>query len=462
MRVHRPTYTRDGRRRKAARWHVHFQDARGTWRRLPAFTDKSISEKLGRRLEKLASCRAVGAAPDTDMARWLEGMVPEQRAKLHAWGLLDESSRALTDPLEEHADDWHKSMLARDTNVGQADQQRGRVLKTFRGCGFVYWSDIRSGPIEQWLADRREGPQLDDEGKVVVGKLKMQTSNHYLGAVSAFCQWMRDDERAGTDPLARAKAISVTDQEEKGVFTVEQVGKLISETVRQNVRRFKMDAWSRCVLYRLAADTAQRYGALKSLTAASFINDQDGDLIMKVEALHQKNKRRYDVPLRARLAADIRKLIARVPAGQPLFNLNRGHGAQLLQADLEAAGLPTIDEEGNRLVFHSFRHTATTWLLEAGVGEQATMAITGHRTRSMLDRYGHRRRAAAKAAQAKLPEFQMTGTEPSACRMLVAPLSSGGVDSRPVAIDDHADDSENAFSGRWGGRAVEGAGLENR
>ncbi len=114
-------------------------------------------------------------------------------------------------------------------------------------------------------------------------------------------------------------------------------------------------------------------------------------------------------------------------------------------------------------MFHPFGHTATTWLLEAGVGEQAIMAITGHRTRSMLDRYGHRRRAAAKAAQAKLPEFQMTGTEdPSACRMLVAPLSSGGIDSRPVAIDDHADDSENAFSGRWGVRVVEGAGLENR
>ncbi len=39
----------------------------------------------------------------------------------------------------------------------------------------------------------------------------------------------------------------------------------------------------------------------------------------------------------------------------------------MLRADLEAAELPEYDGDGHRLDFHSFRHTAGTWLCEDGV-----------------------------------------------------------------------------------------------
>ncbi len=462
MRVHRPTYTKNGRRRRSSRWHVHFQDARGTWRRLPAFTDKGASEQFGRRLEKLAALRYAGASPDSELARWLEGITADHREKLLAWGLLDAAARALTEPLADHVEDFHRAILARDTTPLQADQQRARCLKVFRGCGFAYWSDIRGAAVEQWLSDRRKGPQLNDQGDVIQRRLKMRTSNFYLGAVAAFCRWMRDEARAASDPLRRVKTVRVTDEQERGVFTVEQVETLLAETARQDVARLGIPASDRCVLYRLAADTAQRYGVLRLLTAASFITDKDGDLLMKVEARHQKNRRRYDVPIRDGLAGEVRKLIARAPADRPLFDLKHGRGASMLRADLEAAELPGVDEEGNPLLFHSFRHTATTWLLEAGVGDQACMAITGHKTRSMLDRYGHRRREAAKAAQAKLPELRATGTDDR----LVAVLDSEGAPhrapSRDTTVDSTAGACDNAFSDRWGGRAVECAGLENR
>ncbi len=38
MRVAKPTYSKDGRKRKSARWHVHVK-IRGRWERLAAYTD---------------------------------------------------------------------------------------------------------------------------------------------------------------------------------------------------------------------------------------------------------------------------------------------------------------------------------------------------------------------------------------------------------------------------------------
>ncbi|MHC4414645.1 MAG: tyrosine-type recombinase/integrase [Planctomycetota bacterium] len=467
MRVARPTYCRSGRRRKSARWHVHVKDHRGEWRRLPAFTDKGASEKLARRVEKLAALRAVGAAPDEELAAWLENIATEHREKLREWGLLSEGARAITEPLKDHVGDWHAHLLAKGDTPEQAKLVRNRVLKVLKRCGFTYWTDVHGGTVEKWLADRRKAPRLDDDDRVLDRKMSTRTSNFHLAALKAFCSWMKEEGRAGASPLARVKPVPVTDQQDRGALTAEQVRKLIDETRRQNVERCGMDAWTRCMVYRLAADTAQRYGALASLTSASFTADHEGDLLMHVEAKHMKARRSYDVPLRPALAADVRRLIARTPAGRPLFRLKRGHGAAMLRADLEAAGLPTIDETGARLVFHSFRHTATTWLLEAGVSEQATMTITGHKTRAMLDRYGHRRRSEAKKALRQLPELRMTGTDdkPAACRgvapepvaekNLVASVASCHVDTGDGA-------GETAFSHRWGGRAAEGAGLENR
>ncbi len=82
MRVHRPTYTKNCRRRKSARWHVHFQDARDQWRRLPAFTHKGASEKLGRRCERLAALVAAGERPDAELCRWIENLSAKIRDKL--------------------------------------------------------------------------------------------------------------------------------------------------------------------------------------------------------------------------------------------------------------------------------------------------------------------------------------------------------------------------------------------
>ena len=137
--------------------------------------------------------------------------------------------------------------------------------------------------------------------------------------------------------------------------------------------------------------------------------------------------------------------------------------AGLLRDDLSDAGLPEYDSEGHKLVFHSFRRSAGTSLCEHGVDLKVVQAILGPRTCAMTaDRYTHARMERVVAEMAKMPELLATGTDESACAMLVQKVSDDGQSCPTMAIDTASDDTENAFSTRWGGRVVDGAGLENR
>jgi integrase len=57
----------------------------------------------------------------------------------------------------------------------------------------------------------------------------------------------------------------------------------------------------------------------------------------------------------------------------------------------------------NALTFHSLRHTFNSILANAGIAEETRMALTGHTTREMNQRYTHRELAIYRDAVSVLP-----------------------------------------------------------
>lgn len=117
-------------------------------------------------------------------------------------------------------------------------------------------------------------------------------------------------------------------------------------------------------------------------------------------------------------------------------SVSRGKASrEIIEGESKSKGR-TIYERG----FHSFRHTFTSWLLDADVLEEDRMALTGHTTRESHQVYSHVKKAKLHVAVSKLPrinEKQAKAKKPTSegastneLSSLAASLQSGTPDER--------------------------------
>ncbi len=435
---------------ESKRWYSSFTDHTGARRTLAAYTDRAASEELDRKLRTLAACRESGTELDEELRIWIDQTPAPLRKKLRSMDLLDRRAEEIAQPLTKHVATYHAALVDRDDTPGHADLVKARLEQLFAGCGVRYWRDLDAEKVAAWLADKRRA----DEHRT-------RTSGHFVRHVRAFCRWMVETGRAPSSPLRSLKAVAVTDEQERGVFGVEQLQQLFAYLDPDPAEqpppvRVRMDGATRALLYRLAVETGLRLGALRSLTGATFRFSEDGAAVVTVEAGQQKNRRRHRVPIRPCLALELRRLIARTPGGQPLFNAPRNM-ARVLQDDLEAAGLPTQDSEGRPLVFHSLRHTCGTWMNELGVDDAVVQLILGHQTRALTtDRYQHARIERAAEAMTRLPDLvalRSTGTDAGDNRATQPPAAA----TVGVEVTSEASGDATADAGFTGSRSDGGA-----
>ena len=376
--------TADGKtyRAETPEYYVRYKDADGVWRRERAYTDLEATETLCATIRKR-----------------------EERKQAGLVDLFDEHYKR---PLSEHVADFEAAMRQRERAEKHVRQVVAKVTNVLTkstfdakvegktvavaGCGFQRIPDIEAFRVQLVLADLRSAG------------LSVQTCKHYLRAIKQFCKWLMNNRRTNDNPITHLEPGNVEEDRRRvrRDLSAEEVQRLL-EAAASSSRTFRqLTGTDRFVIYYLALGSGLRVSEVASLTPESF--DLDGQIpIVVLEAGASKRRRRDEQPLQPDLVAILRDYLINKPAGEPLWPGSwSDRAAEMLRVDLEAAGIPYVDDSGRYADFHAQRHT---YITVAGRNLPPKMAqlLARHSDYKTTERYTHLQLHDTGSAAAQLP-----------------------------------------------------------
>jgi integrase len=370
MRIFRANYKdRAGQKIQAQKYYIETRDHNRILRRLAAFTDKKLTESLGRNIETLVNHRIAGLEPDRKLNLWIEQIPESLLKKFISWGLIEGQRAEITKPLTEHIRDYEQVLRsrARNKDFSYAVRQRNRLIKICKQCRFDYFRDITKSAVE-----------------VYSGLLKKRYSDtsrgHFIGALVSFLNWAEQDRRIIKNPISKMEKPQ-RDSERKGILTPEQFIHLIKTTFEKNVLIGRITGQERAVLYLLAGCTGIRRKELLNLCWDDVIlSGESGFVCVKSSIAKNGKAARQPIPLMvvnllAALKADI------TPKSNDRVFLSFGkwiNTAELIRNDLTAAQIELIDREGNKICFHSLRNCYISYLADSPTPAKVIQKLARH------------------------------------------------------------------------------------
>jgi integrase len=250
-----------------------------------------------------------------------------------------------------------------------------------------------------------------DRIQAALGRLRAakspRTANHALGAVKGFARWLEHNNRIREVPrgLMALKPYSkeVDRKRVRRALSRDELARLVAAAeagpdrhvygpAKSKHTRITITGPARAALYRLAMGTGFRANELRSLTPGSFHLDGD-DPAVTVAAAYSKRGRDDTQPIRRDLAEALRPFVAAAAPGSPVFVVP-DRTADMLRADLEAAGIPYRDAAGRVADFHALRHSYITHLIESGATVKQAQDLARHSTPTLtIGRYAHTEKA---------------------------------------------------------------------
>lgn len=358
----RPSYKNKGcRQRKSSIHHVRFKDTLGIWRRLPLFADYQACASFARKLVQIVSLRAAGEPLTPDLRRWADQIDPAKQDKLYGWGILDRRRMEAVKSLAHHLDDWRSSILADGSTVGNARQRWFRTKSILLDeCGYLRFNEIDPLKVTRCLASL---------------SLKTRTRNHYAAALRQFGKWMVTNDRAAQSPLERVANVHVTDERLRRSLTTQQFTMLLRTAMDGPLKR-GMTGYQRAILYWCASETGYRARELRSLTASSFSLDTEPATVA-LQAGSSKNKRASRLSITPELAARMREILRGKTPTAPAFYVTH-NTAEMLRFDLERAGIPFENDQGEVFDFHALRVQLAASMVRGGVHVRAMQERMRH------------------------------------------------------------------------------------
>ena len=244
-------------------------------------------------------------------------------------------------------------------------------------------------------------------------KFAIATATLELKTVKMMFRQARIDQYIFIDPAEGVKVLKDRDHDKvkRRPFTLDELRLILSHADEE---------WQSLIKFGLY--TGQRLGDLATLRWTQI--DLDRDQIFLTTG---KTGKRLPLPIAAPLHQHLERIAgkddARSPVHPKAFELVRAQNGRVVSLSnqfaeiLVAAGLRTArghqgrgigrdaKRQGMDVSFHSLRHTAVSLLKDAGIPDSVVMALIGHDTVAMSQRYTHVGNEALTKAAATFPEL---------------------------------------------------------
>jgi integrase len=361
----------------AKKYVIIYVDETGRRRKKTGATDKAVSERIARDIEN--------------------------RVALRREGVIDAKAEALVThearPLAEHLAEWRAGMLARGMTTRHADQYHTRAARVAALARGACLDDIDTAGrtpeavarAARALADAVRPARLSDLtpervqtalARLRAGGKSNQTVDHHRAAARAFCRWACDTGRLRDNPMRGVKGFNVEEdrRHRRRALTPDEAARLLQAAERGPVVR-GMTGPDRARLYALALGTGFRASELASLTPERFDLAADPPTVT-VPAAYAKNGREAVQPLPPALADRLAPWLATLAPGRPAFDPMPEKTAELIRADLKAAGIPYATASGVA-DFHALRASYVSNLVASGASVKTCQVLARHSSPSL-------------------------------------------------------------------------------
>jgi integrase len=365
-------------------WFAAFRDANRRQRRQSTFeTDRKKALKVAEQYEQVATRKLPARS------------VRETIATLYREAYADKLPLAT---VRQYATQW---LAAKEAEVAQGtmDRYREAIRKLLEFLGDLAEQDL-SVVSRQLLLEFRGA---------LSKQLSPSTANLMLGQTRRLFREARRDGYIVENPAEFLEPVREDSDDARRPFTVPEIQRLLEIADPE---------WKSLILCGLY--TGQRLYDLAELSWDN-IDLVRGEVRLKV----RKTGKRLILPLAPSLRKHLENLPGSDVPGAPLhpraFKIVRAQGrsgslSNQFASLLEQAGFRqkqahcsgkgrSAQRKGNKLTFHSLRHTAVSLLKDAGIPEAVVMEMVGHDSKQMSAHYTHVGIDAMTKAASALPEI---------------------------------------------------------
>ncbi len=382
----------------------------------------------GKRRERITGTTDRAAA-ERILSGWLNEVALRKR------GLIDPAQEALIEkkrsPLDEQIDAFTRHLKTKGCVQTHIVRTGKYIRAAGRFCGWQTIGDVGKDGLYRFAAD------LKDK------KRSARTIQANMHAVCRFARWLAKTDKLPFNPLAEVdKPDPEGDRRRFRRYLSPEEWEWLRSIVPNTGERFGMSAQERLLLYATAIQTGLRSKELRALTRGRLFLKMDPPFIT-CPPHSTKNREPARQYVKPDLAIALAEHIATKVSSAPVFSMPRGwEVAEMLRADVADARKAWVDaakhdpeeyekrqqsdflaetnHDGERLDFHSLRHSTGVWLAMSGAPVKAVQSVMRHSSVKLtLDTYGHLFPGQEAATVAMLPtmmageleEMQATGTD---------------------------------------------------